>query len=258
MKNRTLLGVLCLVCALLLVFVAAPLLTRLQDGRTTILRLVRNVEKGHRITETDLETAEVGAFNLPAQVMTDPQTAVGKYASVDLRPGDWLLTSKLTDRPDSASDVFRLLNGEEKALSVTLPDYAAGLSGKLENGDVVSVCVTANGETVLPPELTYIRVITATTGKGVDKDTLEQKDDGSTDAPATVTLLVNDEQQRLLVHYEHTAKIHFSLVYRGDDSAAQAFLDAQKAYFASREAGDGLTDGSGDRTGGTSEREERS
>ncbi len=233
MKNRTLLGVLCLVCALLLVFVAAPLLTRLQDGRTAVVRMVRSVEKGHLITESDVELAEVGAYNLPGLVLKDLSAAVGQYASVDLRPGDLLLTSKLTDRPDSASDIFRLLNGEERAVSVTLPNYAAGLSGKLENGDIVSVCVTENGETFVPPELTYVRVITATTGKGVDKDAQSQKEDGSADAPATVTLLANDQQEILLVSYEHTAKIHFSLVFRGEANAAQIFLDAQAAYFAS-------------------------
>ena len=233
MKNRTLLGVLCLVCALLLVFVAAPLLTRLQDGRTSVVRMVRSVEKGHLITESDVETAEVGAYNLPDPVVKDVSLAVGQYASVDLRPGDILLSSKLTDRPDSASDVFRLLNGEEHAVSVTLPNYAAGLSGKLENGDIVSVCVTEDGETFVPPELTYVRVITATTGKGVDKDAQSLKEDGSADAPATVTLLANGKQETLLVHYEHTAKVHFALVFRGEANAAQKFLDAQEAYFAS-------------------------
>ena len=231
MKNRTILGVLCLIAALLTVFGLAPLLTRLQDGRTNVVRMVRSVDKGHLITESDVETVEAGAYNLPDRLVKDASAVVGKYASVDLRPGDWVLTSKLTETPDSASDVFRMLNGEKRAVSVTVSGFAAGLSGKLENGDIVSVCVVAGGETFVPPELTYVRVITATTGKGIDKDEQTAGEDGSTDAPATVTLLVNEEQEKLLVHYDHTAKIHFALVFRGEANAAMKFLEAQNAYF---------------------------
>ena len=228
----------CLIAALVLVFVLAPALTRLQDGRVTIVRMTRNVEKGHPVTDGDLEEVEVGAYNLPDRVLTTRSEAVGLYASVDLRPGDWLLSSKLTDQPDSASDVFRLLNGNEHALSVSVSTFAAGLSGKLENGDIVSVVVTAGGETFRPPELRYVRVVTSTTGKGVDKDQQSVKDDGSADAPATVTLLVNDAQEQLLVSYDHTARIHFALVYRGDAAAAQKFLDAQTSYFVQEQERD--------------------
>ena len=231
MKNRTILGVVCLLAALLVVFVLAPALARLQDGRTTIVRMVRSVEKGHLITSSDLEEVEVGAYNLPDKVLKKADAVEGKYAAVDLRPGDWLLTSKLTETPDSASDVFRLLNGDKRAISVTVSSFASGLSGKLENGDVVSVAVTENGETFVPPELTYVKVITSTTQKGIDKDEQNVKEDGSVDAPVTVTLLVNETQELLLAGYEHSAKIHFILVFRGENNAANVFLEAQEAYF---------------------------
>jgi pilus assembly protein CpaB len=46
-----------------------------------------------------------------------------------------------------------------------------------------------------------------------------------------VTLLVNPEQAKMLVEYDHTGVIHADLVYRGDSKTAQKFLDAQDLYF---------------------------
>ena len=43
--------------------------------------------------------------------------------------------------------------------------FATGLSGKLESGDIVSVLVAdyqGMGETVIPPELQYVEVISVT------------------------------------------------------------------------------------------------
>lgn len=110
----------------------------------------------------------------------------------------------------------------------------ATISGKLENGDIISLIVydKSTEEALIPPELTYVRVITTTTADGFDKDELSANDDGTYDLPTTVTLLVNSEQAKLLTMYENTAKIHADLVYRGDDETAKKFLDAQDEYFA--------------------------
>lgn len=253
MKNRTVLGVVCIALALLAVFVLAPWLTKMQDGRKTIVRMIRSVEKGHLITASDFELAEVGGYNLPDKVLTKAASVEGKYASVDLRPGDWLTNGKLTDTPDSASDVFRMLNGDKRAISVTVSNFASGLSGKLENGDIVSVCVTKDGQTFIPPELTYVKVITSTTQKGIDKDAQETKEDGSVDAPVTVTLLVNERQELLLAEYEQKAKMHFTLVFRGESNAANAFLQSQEKYFSPAGQEDVSDDGAGLGSGDESE-----
>lgn len=234
MKNRTVLGLICILVALVITFAVAPLINRVADKRIDIVRLKNDVSQGYKISEENIELVSVGAYNLPSDVITQSSDVIGKYASCDLTSGDWLTPSKLSETSDSAEDIFRTLDGTKQAISITISSFAGGLSGKLENGDIISLIVydKSSEEALIPPELTYVRVITTTTADGFDKDELSANDDGTYDLPTTVTLLVNSEQAKLLTMYENTAKIHADLVYRGDDETAKKFLDAQDEYFA--------------------------
>ena len=218
MKNRTIIGIGCIVLALLITFVIAPLVNKAADSRVDILRLTKDITQGHKITDADLETVTVGSYNLPADVLTDMESVVGKYAACDMVTGDYLLPDKL--------------DGDQVAMSITIPSFAGGLSGKLENGDIVSliVYVDEDGEevTVIPKALTYVRVITSTTADGIDKDELVQNEDGTYELPTTLTLLVDPLQAKLLAEYENNSKIHAVLVSRGDEKKAKAFLKEQK------------------------------
>lgn len=185
------------------------------------------------ISDTDIEVVTVGSYNLPTDVITKKEDVLGKFAAVDLKKGDYLLPSKVTSVSDSADDVFRTLDGTKQAISVTIQSFAGGLSGKLENGDIVQLAVYDNdtGKAILPGAFTYMKVITTTTDGGFDKDEVPVNDDGTVELPSTITLLANSAQIKLLVEYENRGKIHADLVYRGDAETAQKFLDAQDAYF---------------------------
>ena len=49
---------------------------------------------------------------------------------------------------------------------------------------------------------------------------------------STVTLLVNETQAKILATQEAKGKMHLALVYRGEASKAQDFLEAQEKVFA--------------------------
>ena len=215
LKNRTIIGVICVVAALLLSFVVAPLTARFSDSRTEIVSVRRDVTRGHKLTEDDIQTITVGGYGLPVDVIKDKTAVVGKFAACDMVVGDFILPSKLTDKTDSAEDVFLNLDGAV-AMSITIRSFAGGLSGKLTNGDIVRLIVTTDDETFTPDELQHVRVITSTTAKGIDKDELVRNEDGSYELPTTLTLLVDQAQAELLAKYENTAKIHAVLVSRGD------------------------------------------
>lgn len=232
MKNRTLIGIVCIIIAAIVTFGAAPLVNRMSDGRTEIIRMTTDVKQGFIITESDIEKAPVGSFNLPANVIKDKTAVVGKYAATDLKAGDYLMGSKLSNEADSADSVFRLFDGTKQAVSISIGSFAAGLSGKLLNGDVVSIMITSTekNEAEMPAALRYVKVITTTTASGTDRDKLMANENGANELPATVTLLVSMEQAKLLAQHEAKSKIHISLVYRGDAETAQKFLDAQDEY----------------------------
>ena len=233
MKNRTIIGIVCIVLALVVTFAVAPLVNKLSDSRTDIVRLKKDIVQGHMIQESDIEVVTVGSTGLPTNIITKKEAVVGKFAACDLKANTDLLQSMISDKSDSADDVFHTLDGTKQAISITISSFAGGLSGKLENGDIVSLVVFENetNEATIPGGLTYVKVITTTTAEGFDKDELTPNEDGTYELPTTLTLLVNPTQAKMLVEYENRGVIHADLVYRGDSKTAQKFLDAQDLYF---------------------------
>ena len=233
MKNRTIIGIVCIVLALVVTFAVAPLVNKLSDSRTDIVRLKSDIVQGHMIQESDIEIVTVGSTGLPANIITKKEAVVGKFAACDLKANTDLLQSMISDKSDSADDVFHTLDGTKQAISITISSFAGGLSGKLENGDIVSLVIFENetNKATIPGGLTYVKVITTTTAEGFDKDELTPNEDGTYELPTTLTLLVNPTQAKMLVEYENRGVIHADLVYRGDSKTAQKFLDAQELYF---------------------------
>ena len=233
MKNRTIIGIVCIVLALIVTFAVAPLVNKLSDSRADIVRLKSDIAQGHMIQESDIEVVTVGSTGLPTNIITKKEAVVGKFAACDLKANTDLLRSMISEKSDSADDVFHTLDGKKQAISITISSFAGGLSGKLENGDIVSLVVFENetNEATIPGGLTYVKVITTTTAEGFDKDELTPNEDGTYELPTTLTLLVNPTQAKMLVEYENRGVIHADLVYRGDSKTAQKFLDAQDLYF---------------------------
>jgi pilus assembly protein CpaB len=231
LKNRTVLGVICIVLSLLICFALTPLFNQSVSQKTTVIRVVKDIKTGDAITKDMIQTVEVGGYNLPEDVIKQQDRALGKYAVADLSPGDYILTAKLSDTPASENAYLYNLNGDKQAISVSIKNFAGGLSGKLISGDIVSVIAPdykKQGLTVIPPELTYVEIIGVTASTGYDTDTDEQsEDEDEKQLPATVTLLVSPEQAKILAELEADGKLHLSLVYRGSKEAAAKFTELQ-------------------------------
>ena len=238
MKNRTIIGIVCIVLAVATMFGVAPLVNKLAAGKVSVVRVTADISRGTAITEKDVAVVEIGKTGIQENAVTDMKAVVGKYAVCDIKTGTNVLSSYLSDKADSADDVFRTLNGTKQAISITLDSFAGGVSGKLENGDIVSIIVTREKETKIPAELTYVKVITTTTASGVDKNDLQPDEDGNYELPTTVTLLVNKEQAKVLANYESDGEMHISLIFRGDEATANKYLEVQdKVFTAGTEVG---------------------
>lgn len=232
MKNRTIIGVICMVIAVCITFIVAPLVNRITDDTVEVIRLSADIPRGGRIEESQLETVKVKADTIPKGIITDKKEIIGQYAAAELFAGDYITKAKLTSDSNTADDVFASLDGDKIAVSITIDNFALGLSGKLMNGDIISIIITENGKekAIIPPELKYVRVITTTTPGGVDKDAVIKNEDGTYDMPSTITLLVSERQARLLAKYEKYAYIQTALVYRGKEETANKFLAVQQEY----------------------------
>lgn len=210
-RNRTVIGVLCILLALIICFGVTPLFSRSASEKTEIVRVTKDIKEGDEITAEMVQTVEVGAYNLPQNLMTDKKEVVGKYATADLA-------------------ALYNLDGKKQAISVTIKSFATGLSGKLESGDIVTVIVAdyqGKGETAIPPELQYVEVISVTASSGYDANTGEVVDEK--ELPSTVTLLVTTEQAKVLAELEQDSELHLALVYRGTPENAAKFIAAQDA-----------------------------
>lgn len=242
LKNRTMVGALCILLSLIICFGVTPLFNRAVSAKTDIVRVVKEIKAGEKITEAMVQTAEVGGYGLPDSVIRKIDSVIGKYATADLSVDDYILDAKLSETPAAENAYLYSLDGTKQAMSVTIKQFADGLSGKLQSGDIVSVIAPdymKQGATVIPPELKYVEVISVTASSGYDANTGEASGSGDDrELPSTVTLLVSPEQSRVLAALEADGKLHLSLVYRGSDNNAAKFTQAQDKALAALYAPD--------------------
>ena len=233
LKNRTILGIICIALALIICFAITPLFNASKSSTMKIIRIKNDVKIGQQLTSKDIENVEVGAYNMPSEVLQKSEDVVGKYATMEMIKGEYILPTKISDTPASENAYLYSLTGEKRAISITIPSFAGGLSGKLISGDIVSVIAVdykEQGKTLVPEELQYVEVIAVTDSKGNDDETVTVRPDGEeeTELPETVTLLVTPMQANILAELEAEGEIHISLVYRGTAENAQKFISAQE------------------------------
>ena len=68
LNNRFIFGILSLVLAAVIAFVALPTIARQTNGKTEIVRITQPVLKGEQVTKENAEVVEVGGYNLPTNV----------------------------------------------------------------------------------------------------------------------------------------------------------------------------------------------
>lgn len=229
-KNRIVLGLICVFMSLLICFGLTPMFNDALKSKVTLVRVNTEIKKGDQITDKMISRIEVGGYNLPSNVVYEANDVVGKYANADLYKGDYILKSKLSDTPMLRNAYLNKLNGENRAISVSIKTFAAGLSGKLEAGDIVSLIAADVGtqrETFVYPELQYVEIIATTGSSGADQNAQETENREEEELASTITVLATPEQARLLAELEQIGKLHAALVYRGDSTEAQKFLEEQ-------------------------------
>ncbi len=237
MKNRTVIGIVCVILAVVITFVVSPFVNKVTDKKTEVVRFTTDVSHGVMIKDTDVELVKISNSALPEKTIKDVKLVVGKYAVADVFKGDFATESKITANANTADEIMASLKGDKVAMSITINTFAGGLSGKLQNGDIVSICVTDKDKnTTIPSELKYVKVITTTTSGGIDENDVVENEDGSFELPSTITVLVNTQQAKVLAEYEQSAEMHVALVYRGDSVNAEKFLAIQDKALEKSEA----------------------
>ncbi len=134
LKNRTVIGVICILLSLLICFGLTPLFNKGMSQKTEIVRVTKEIKAGDEITKDMVQSVEVGGFNLPENVIRIKDNVIGKYAISDLGIGDYILNTKVSDIPAAENAYLYNLDGSKQAISITIKTFANGLSGKLQSG----------------------------------------------------------------------------------------------------------------------------
>lgn len=227
LNNRFLFGMLSLLLAAIIAFIALPTIARQTNGKTEIVRITQPVLKGEQITAANTEVVEVGSFNLPPNIAHALEDVNGLYATADLLQGDYILTTKVSLVPISSDVALNSIPSGMTAISLTVKTLASGLSDKLQPGDIIRIYhFLDTAEEV--PELRYVRVLSVTDAGGVNVDnTREPAEDEEKQQSATITVLADPEQARIITALENDGVAHVALISRGNDSLAEELLAEQ-------------------------------
>lgn len=202
LNNRFIFGILSLVLAAVIAFVALPTIARQTNGKTEIVRITQPVLKGEQVTKENAEVVEVGGYNLPANVAHSLDDVEGLYVTADLAAGDYILTSKVSSVPVSSDVALNDIPSGKVAISLTVKTLASGLSDKLQPNDIVRIYhFLETAEEV--PELRFVKVLSVTDSDGINVDnTKEPTEDEEPQQSATITVLASPEQARIITELE--------------------------------------------------------
>lgn len=227
LNNRFIFGILSLVLAAVIAFVALPTIARQTNGKTEIVRITQPVLKGEKITSDNAEVVEVGGYNLPSNVAHSIDDVEGLYVTADLAAGDYILTSKVSTIPVSSDVALNDIPSGKVAISLTVKTLASGLSDKLQPGDIIRIYhFLETAEEV--PELRFVKVLSVTDSDGINVDnTKEPTEDEEPQQSATITVLASPEQARIITEMENDGVAHVALISRNNDQLAEELLAEQ-------------------------------
>lgn len=227
LNNRFIFGILSLVLAAVIAFVALPTIARQTNGKTEIVRITQPVLKGEKITSDNAEVVEVGGYNLPSNVAHSMEDVEGLYVTADLAAGDYILTSKVSTIPVSSDVALNDIPSGKVAISLTVKTLASGLSDKLQPNDIIRIYhFLETAEEV--PELRFVKVLSVTDADGINVDnTKEPTEDEEPQQSATITVLASPEQARIITEMENDGVAHVALISRNNDQLAEELLAEQ-------------------------------
>jgi len=236
-KNRVFLGILCIIAGLVAGFVILPAFTNNTAETRPVPVMKMAVQTGTQLTADMITTQELPKSAFPGAV-ANPFDAVGKYAIADLFAGDVLTGAKLSSSLEAMDAMAAASEKGKQVVSVTLPNLAAGVSGRLLPGDIVAVMATAKNanqslgldpdtdttaqtaKTVVVPGLEALEVCMVTTNAAADAHVSARPSEGEkNEPPVTVSFYVTPEQALRLAELEQSSVIHLAFVARGESSA---------------------------------------
>lgn len=138
LRNKKIIGLICIALSIAVVFLAAPAVASEQTKTTEVCTASQNIDAGTMITKDMLQTVRMPASIAPSDALI-LTTSVGKYATGLIWAGDVITASKLTDT-NVQRDTYALATAKGKmVVAVTVKNLSVMAAARLQPGDVVTV-----------------------------------------------------------------------------------------------------------------------
>lgn len=227
-----------LILAGVLTFGFLPRMYGSQTATVEVVQLIKDVEMGTRISESMLVTKTIGSYGVDNSVIKNKADIVGKYATSEIRRDSNLYSDMFSaEWTDIEGAVDTMLKPEDRIINVSMKNISASVGGQLKPGDIVDVYTeviaapvpneygyTEDGKKIkmeLAPLMQNVRVYKILNNALEDITELNRKytslverNDGSEQnfdssmIPATISLIVSNEQALKLATQEYSGTIH--------------------------------------------------
>ena len=212
-QNKIVVGVICIVIAAILAFFFLPSISKSKSNTETIFVVKNAVAEGTKIEESMLVEKEVGSYGLPQSIIKDKDKIVGKYASCNITPDDFILSSKLSDFAANQK-LDKVMSQGNMLVTVSLDSVASAVGNHLKSGDIISIVGYANDAVVVYEELKALEVYSIENENAEKLEDVENNEEAEHLA-STVTLIANQVQAEKLIQAEYSGKVHAVFVKRG-------------------------------------------
>lgn len=220
--SRMIIGGVCIAVAAALAFVALPRIYNKKASTVKICRLAADIPAGTRIDSSMITEVEVGAYGLPDAAIRNRGEIDNKYSKTAISRYDLLFSDKFVEYI-SDETLDRIMADGQRLITVSLGTTAAGVANHIRPGDRVTAAVYTEPDTdsavvEIAAELRGLEVygIENDQTRSVASSFSPSEESGDEDLiPATVTLIVNEDQAKKLIRAEYTGKIHIIFESRG-------------------------------------------
>ncbi|BCJ88164.1 Flp pilus assembly protein CpaB [Effusibacillus dendaii] len=175
------------------------------------------IAKNQKITPASLTLAPIPSSSYQSWMVRDPAQLIGKYAEVDIFPGEWVRAERVAEK--------QAANFQPDERVMNLPVQLANLGGMPKQGDVVDVIAyfqppqkgAGIGHTELILQNVYIQSMVTKEGK---QPPTEQQSKGKEDfVPAIVSLKVTVQDSLLLSTLIGSPDVAIRLIGRQPNSS---------------------------------------
>ena len=218
LKNRFVYAVLCYLLAVILALVGIPFLLSKTYGTKSAVYVIEPIAKGEQMTRENVGSVLVGDLNLPSDLADSLEDVIGRYATVDMVTGDFVLLSKISQIPFDGDTLPEELPEGTKAVSLSVKIMAGSIVEELKSGDIIKLYYNTDQLREIP-ELQFMQVVSAV----------------SNDKEYIITVLATEVQTEKMENMKRNGEIYAALISRDNEILAKDLLKQQQYYITAKE-----------------------